>query len=314
MSTFFIKRTLSALITLWFIVTATFFAMHAVPGDPLSQEKQISPELRQQLQRRYGLDQPLYVQYGIYVKNLLRGDLGISYVQENRSVNDIIANHFPVSALLGCVALLIAVAGAVIFGQVASFYRNGWQDHTTRLLVVLFVSVPSFVLAALVQWLSVLLNESLGRQLLPVGGWGSASQLWLPALILGLGTMAYLTRLMRASLLDVAEADYINTAEARGLSPLHIFVHYRLRNAFLPILSVLGPAIATITTGGFVVELIFAIPGLGRYFVQAVQQLDYTVIMGTTVFYGAFLILMVTVVDLLYGLLDPRIRVQTNAH
>lgn len=314
MIAFLIKRALSALLTLWFIITATFFAMHAVPGDPLSQEKQISPELRQQLQQRYGLDKPLLSQYGIYLNNLMQGDLGISYVQENRSVNDIIAHHFPVSALLGTVALVIAVAGAIIFGQLASHYQNRWQDHATRVLVVLFVSVPSFVLAALLQWFSIFVNESIGRQLLPVGGWGSASQLWLPALILGVGTMAYLTRLMRASLLEVAHAEYITTAEARGLSPIHIFIHYRLRNAFLPVLSVLGPAIATITTGGFVVELIFAIPGLGRYFVQAVQQLDYTVIMGTTVFYGAFLVLMVTIVDVLYGLLDPRIRVQNDAN
>ena len=309
MLSFLIKRLLSALVTVWFIATATFFAMHSVPGDPLSQEKVLNDTVRAQLQARYGLDKPLLVQYGVYMANLAQGDLGVSFVQENRSVNDIIRHHFPVSALLGVLSLLIALAGAVVLGQLASHFKARWPDVSIRFGVVLFVSVPSFVLAAASQWFLLGLNTFSGRQILPVAGWGTLSHMWLPAFILGLGTMAFLTRLMRSALLDVNSASYLNTARAKGLSPVYIFIHYRLRNAILPVLSVLGPAIAAVTTGGFVVELIFAVPGLGRYFVQAVQQLDYTVIMGTTVFYGAFLVFMVTVVDIVYGLVDPRIRV-----
>ena len=163
--------------------------------------------------------------------------------------------------------------------------------------------------AGLGQLAVLRLNSALGVSLLPVAGWGTFSHMLMPAMVLGLGTMAYLTRLMRSSMLEVADTDYIRTARAKGLAPRRIFYRHQLRNAILPVITVLGPAIAAITTGGFVVELVFAIPGLGRYFVQAVQQLDYTVIMGTTVFYGAFLVLMVIVVDIVYGFVDPRIQV-----
>ena len=177
-------------------------------------------------------------------------------------------------------------------------------------LVILGVSVPSFVFAALGQLLLVQINDWAGLTVLPVAGWGTLRHMLVPALVLGLGTMAFLTRLMPSSMLEVVNADYIRTARAKGLSPLRIFLSHQLRNAILPVITILGPAIAAITTGGFVVELVFAIPGLGRYFVAAVQQLDYTVIMGTTVFYGAFLVFMVIVVDIAYGFVDPRIRVQ----
>jgi ABC-type dipeptide/oligopeptide/nickel transport system permease component len=213
-----------------------------------------------------------------------------------------------VSALLGIAALTIATLGAVLWGALAATYRGRWPDALIMVAVVLGVSMPSFVVAAIGQWGLLQLNLHLGVRLLPVAGWGTPAHMVLPALILGLGTMAYMTRLMRASLLEVAQADYLRTARAKGLGAWRVFYRHQLRNALLPVLTVLGPAIATVTTGGFVVELVFAIPGLGRYFVEAVQQLDYTVIMGTTVFYGAFLVLMVLLVDLVYGLVDPRIR------
>jgi ABC-type dipeptide/oligopeptide/nickel transport system permease component len=171
------------------------------------------------------------------------------------------------------------------------------------------VSVPSFVFAALGQLSLTLINKKAGFEVLPVGGWGTFSHMILPALVLGLGTMAFLTRLMRSALLEIVHQDYIRTAKAKGLPPVRIFFSHQLRNAILPVITYLGPAIATITTGGFVVESVFAIPGLGRYFVQAIQQLDYTVIMGLTVFYGAFLVFMVITVDIVYGLVDPRISV-----
>jgi len=309
MWTYLYKRLLSAAITVWFIATATFFAMHAVPGDPLGNERAVSVEIQRNLQVKYGLDQPLPQQYLRYIGNMLRGDFGISYTQQNRRVNDIIREHFPVSALLGIVALGIATLGAIVWGALAATYRDRWPDALIMLAVVLGVSVPSFVLAAMAQWGLLQLNRWLGFSVLPVAGWGTFAHVLMPATILGLGTMAYMTRLLRASLLEVAQADYLRTARAKGLSARRIFFRHQLRNAILPVITVLGPAIAAVTTGGFVVELIFAIPGLGRYFVEAVQQLDYTVIMGTTVFYGAFLVLMVLLVDIAYGLVDPRIRV-----
>ncbi|MFT3930693.1 MAG: ABC transporter permease [Spongiibacteraceae bacterium] len=306
---YIVKRLLSGALTIWFIATATFFAMHKVPGDPLSNERAVSAEIRRNLVAKYGLDQPLLTQYGIYLRNMVRGDFGISFTQQNRRVNDIIREHFPVSALLGIFALMIAITGAVIWGSLSARYRGRWPDTAIMAMVICAVSVPSFVIAAFMQWLLLALERKFGVSLLPVAGWGSWRHAILPAIVLGLGTMAYMTRLLRASLLEIAQADYLRTARAKGLSRARIFFFHRLRNALLPVITILGPTIAAITTGGFVVELVFAIPGLGRYFVEAVQQLDYTVIMGTTVFYGAFLVVMVLVVDILYGFADPRIRV-----
>ncbi|SUZ50228.1 uncharacterized protein METZ01_LOCUS3082, partial [marine metagenome] len=292
----------------WLIATATFFAMHNVPGDPLMDEKAVSPEIRKNLQAKYGLDRPLLEQYGIYLSNMIRGDFGISYAQENRSVNDIIREHFPVSAILGVLSIVFAALGGILFGALTAINRNRLPDIVIMFLVIMGISVPSFVFAALGQMTLVNVNAFLGVSILPVAGWGSVSHMIMPSLILGLGTMAFLTRLMRSSMLEIDNADYLRTAISKGLPPTRIFLRHQLRNAILPVITVLGPSIAAITTGGFVVELVFAIPGLGRYFVQAVQQSDYTVIMGTTVFYGAFLVLMVIVVDLLYGLVDPRVR------
>jgi ABC-type dipeptide/oligopeptide/nickel transport system permease component len=306
---YIVNRLLSGALTVWFIATATFFAMHAVPGNPLSNERAVSAEIHRNLVVKYGLDQPLPKQYVVYLRNMLRGDFGISFTQQNRRVNDIIREHFPVSALLGVIALLIATIGAVVWGAVSAHYRERWPDGVIMVMVICGVSVPSFVIAALAQWLLLAINRQFGIALLPVAGWGSWQQVLLPAWVLGLGTMAYMTRLLRASLLEVSQTDYLRTARAKGLSSTRIFFRHQLRNALLPVITVLGPAIAAITTGGFVIELIFAIPGLGRYFVEAVQQLDYTVIMGTTVFYGAFLVLMVLLVDIVYGFADPRIRV-----
>ncbi|HAK51933.1 MAG TPA: ABC transporter permease [Gammaproteobacteria bacterium] len=307
-----LKRSLAGVITVWFIATATFIAMHQVPGDPLLNDKAVSAEIRKNLERRYGLDKPITHQYLIFLRNMLppNPDFGISFTQQNRRVNDIIKDHFPVSAILGLLAIFFSAAGGVLFGALTAIYRNRLPDIVIMFLVILGISVPSFVFAALGQLLLVNVNSLMGYSLIPVAGWGSFTHMLMPSLVLGLGTMALLTRLMRTSMLDVVNEDYIKTARAKGLSPQRIFFKHQLRNAILPVITVLGPQIAVITTGGFIVELVFAIPGLGRYFVQAVQQLDYTVIMGTTVFYGAFLVFMVIVVDILYGFIDPRVRVQ----
>jgi ABC-type dipeptide/oligopeptide/nickel transport system permease component len=302
-----LKRLAMGLVTVYFIATATFVAVHLVPGDPLSGAKAMRPEIRANLEKKYGLDRPLVVQYGTYLGNMLRGDFGISFTQQNRSVNDIIRDHFPVSAVLGLLSLALAAGGGILLGSLAALRRGKATDRGAMFFVILAISVPSFVFAALAQYLVVLANHAAGASLLPVAGWGTLRHMVLPALVLGLGTLAFQTRLMRSALLEVVNQDYIRTAKAKGLSPLRIFLLHQLRNSILPTVTVLGPAIASITTGGFVVESVFAIPGLGRYFVQAFQQFDYTVIMGLTVFYGAFLVGMIILVDLAYGLVDPRI-------
>ncbi|MAX08610.1 ABC transporter permease [Gammaproteobacteria bacterium] len=304
------KRLLQGVVTVWFIATATFFAMHNVPGDPLLNERAGSEAIKANLESKYGLDQPLSTQYFIYLRNLSRGDFGISFTQENREVNDIIREHFPVSAILGILAIVFAATGGVLFGALTALYRNRLPDYIIMILVILGISVPSFVIAAMSQLMLVGINNMAGSTILPVAGWGTILHMLVPALVLGLGTMAYLTRLMRSSMLEIIGSDYIRTAKSKGVPPPRIFAKHQLRNAILPVVTVLGPSIAAITTGGFVVELVFAIPGLGRYFVQAVQQLDYTVIMGTTVFYGAFLVFMVILVDILYGFIDPRVRLE----
>ena len=303
-------RILSGLVTIWFIATATFLAMHAVPGDPLMNEKATTPEIRENLARKYGLDKPIVEQYVIYLGNMVQGDFGISFTQQNRKVNDIIQDHFPVSAALGILAITFAALGGILWGALTALYRNQLPDIIIMFLVILGISVPSFVFAALGQLLLVNINQWFNISFLPVAGWGTFAHMIVPSLVLGLGTMALLTRLMRSSMLEIVNEDFIRTARAKGLSPSRIFFQHQLRNAILPVVTVLGPQIAAITTGGFVVELVFAIPGLGRYFVQAVQQLDYTVIMGTTVFYGAFLVFMVILVDIIYGFIDPRMRLK----
>jgi len=302
-----LKRLAAGLVTIYFIATATFATMHLVPGDPLAGKKALVPEIRENLQRKYGLDRPLPVQYVVFLGNALRGDFGISFTQRNRTVNEIIRDHFPVSAKLGVLSLLFATIGGIAFGSVTALARGRMADQTVLFLVILAISVPSFAFAGLGQYLLVDLNRLVGFEVLPVGGWGSFRHMIVPALVLGLGTMAFFTRLMRSALLEVVHQDYVRTARGKGLSPIRIFLSHELRNAVLPLLTYLGPAIAAITTGGFVVETVFAIPGLGRYFVQAFQQLDYTVIMGLTVFYGSFLVLMVIAIDILYGIVDPRI-------
>ena len=303
------KRLVLGVLTVWFIATATFFGMHAVPGDPLSNDRSTTAQIRANLEAKYGLDKPLVTQYAIYLKNISKGDFGISFTQENRQVNDIIKEHFPISAILGILAIVFAALGGILWGALTALYRNRWPDTVIMFLVILGISVPSFVIAAISQMFLVNINALAGTSVLPVGGWGTVWHMIVPAMVLGLSTMAYLTRLMRSSMLEIVNTDYIRTAQSKGLPKTRIFSRHQLRNAILPVVTVLGPAIAGITTGGFVVEIVFAIPGLGRYFVEAIQQLDYTVIMGTTVFYGAFLVFMVILVDLLYGWIDPRVRI-----
>ena len=310
MAWYTVKRLIQGIITVWFIATATFWAMHEVPGDPFIGEKAVSPEVEANLKARWGLDKPPLEQYRIFMTNMLQGDFGISFAQESRSVNDIILERFPVSAILGILAIVFAGLGGVLYGALTALYRNQWPDVLIILLVIIGISVPSFVFASVGQLILVVINQILGFNVLPVAGWGDISHMLVPALVLGLGTMAFLTRLMRSSMLEIVSADFIRTARSKGVPAAQVFSRHQLRNAVLPVITVLGPSVASITTGGFVVENIFGIPGLGQSFVLAVQQSDYGVIMGTTVFYGAFLVLMVIIVDLLYAWIDPRVRLE----
>ena len=218
-----VKRLLQGVVTIWFIATATFAAMHAVPGDPLTGERATTEEIRQNLEARYGLDRPLLDQYFIYMGNLLKGDFGISFTQQNRSVNDIIREHFPVSATLGILSIVFAGLGGILWGALTALYRQRLPDVAIMFLVILAISVPSFVVAALGQLSLVIMNTTLGFSVLPVAGWGTLSHMLVPSIVLGLGTMAFLTRLMRSSMLEIVNSDFIRTARAKGLPPARVF-------------------------------------------------------------------------------------------
>jgi oligopeptide transport system permease protein len=293
-----------AVVTIFVVATATFFLMHAVPGDPIRQEKAVSETIRQNLEEKYGLNKPLFEQYTTYMSNMFfRADFGISFKQANRPVNNIIADHFLPSATLGVMALFGALVFGIILGIFAALNRNGLPDMISMGIAVLGVSIPSFCLAYFVQqifamWLKVL----------PVGGWGSFAETILPAMSLGMIVMAAMGRFMRSSMLDVIQQDYIKTAKAKGLSRLQIILKHQIRNAVLPVMVYFGPLFAAITTGSFVIESIFGIPGLGQFFVSAVNELDYTVIMGLTVFYAGFTVAIILINDLLLAVVDPRIR------
>lgn len=289
-------------VTMWVLVSLTFVVMHAIPGDPFLSEKN-TEVVRAQLRAKYGLNQPLYKQYYIYLKNVLKGDLGVSMQYRQRTVNDVIKEGFPVSASLGIRALVWSVLAGLSFGVIAAVHHNRAGDYTAMVLAVIGVSVPSFVIGTLLQYLI-----SVKWGVLPVAGWGDWKRSILPSFSLGLGVMAVQARLMRASMLDVLSQDYIKTARAKGLSALQVIWRHTLRNAILPSVTVLGVTVVNIITGTLVVEQVFAIPGLGRFYVQSIVNADYTMILGTTIFYGALLVVALFVVDLLYGLVDPRIR------
>jgi oligopeptide transport system permease protein len=301
---YILKRGLISLITIWVLITISFFLIRLVPGDPFLSER-ITPEIKANMMRFYGLDQPLHKQYVRYLGHLiLDGDMGQSLRYKARSVNDVIADNFPVSADLGLRALAFATIAGIALGVVAALNHNRGWDRFSILLAVIGISIPNFIIAGLIQWL-------FGVELkwLPVATYKTFAHTIMPAFALGLATLANLARFMRTSMLEVVGQDYIKTAKAKGLSPVEITTKHQIRNALLPIVTILGPVTATLLTGGFVVETVFAIPGLGQYFVRSMQNLDYPMILGTTIFYGSFLIIMNFVVDIVYGLIDPRIRV-----
>jgi oligopeptide transport system permease protein len=306
--TLYILKKLGFLVfSLFLVASLTFFLIQVIPGDPFTQDKAIPEEILKALQRHYGLDDPWYVQYGRYLKGIITWDLGPSFKYQGRTVNEIIKDGFPVSLTLGLEALFFAISFGVVLGSIASLKRTKWQDHAAMFLAVFGISVPSFILATFMQYLFAMQLD-----ILPVARWGSVSQSILPALSLAALPTAYITRLTRANMVEVLEQDYIQTARSKGLSSFQIVFWHALRNALLPVITYLGPLTAAILTGSFVIEKIFGIPGLGQWFVMSVTNRDYTVIMGSTVFYSALLMLSVLFVDIMYGWIDPRIKKRGN--
>lgn len=306
---YILKRLGYAVITIFVLMGLTFTMMHSLPGDPFVNEKATSESVKQAQREKYGLDKPLPEQFVIYVSQVLQGDFGISY-KTNRPVSRIIAESFSASCELGIRAIIIAVVFGIGVGAYAAVRHGKWGDTIAMLIAVIGVSVPSFIVAALLQYfLALKMGQTVGINIFPVTGWSTEASKWLPAIALSFGTMATISRLMRTSMLDVLASDYIKTARAKGLSEFTIIRKHALRNACMPVITVLGPTIAALLTGAFVVEKVYAIPGMGKFFVNAITQQDYNLIAGTTLFYGIFLILAVLVVDILYGIIDPRINI-----
>ncbi|MHC1760681.1 MAG: ABC transporter permease [Negativicutes bacterium] len=299
-----VGRFLSMLLVLWVIVTATFVLMHAIPGGPFTAEKALPDAVLKNIEARYHLNDPLPKQYMDYLGNLLRGDLGPSFKYESRTVNEIIAESFPVSAELGLVAVSLSVLIGIPAGMAGALHHNRWPDHLVMLLATFGISVPSFILATVLIYIF-----ALWLNLLPAAMWGSPEFVVLPAIALAGMPTAFIARLTRSSMLEVLTQDYIRTARSKGLPQLTILCRHALKNALLPVATYLGPMIAAIFTGSFVIESIFAIPGLGRHFVTSIYNRDYTVILGITIFYSAILVFMNFLVDLTYVWLDPRIKI-----
>ncbi|MDU2063489.1 MAG: ABC transporter permease [Sporomusaceae bacterium] len=303
MLSYLTQRLFSALLVLFAIITITFFLMHAIPGGPFTAEKNVPPAVLKNLETHYHLQDPLYKQYGDYLTSLLYFDLGPSFKYEGRLVSDLIAEGFPVSFELGMLALALALAIGIPAGSLAALRQNSWPDYVSVFFTTLGMSIPGFVLATLLVYVF-----SLQLNWLPVALWEGPSYVILPTIALAAYPAAAIARLTRASMLEVLTQDYIKTAKAKGLPERTILYKHALKNALIPVLTFLGPLTASILTGSFIVETIFAIPGLGKHFITSIYNRDYTVIMGITVFYSLLVILLNLVVDLLYPLIDPRIQ------
>ena len=307
MAIYLAKRLLGACIVLWAVITITFGLMHAIPGGPFTQEKKLPPAVMATVEARYHLDEPLWNQYVDYVRHAAVLDLGPSYKYPGKTVNDIIAETLPVSAELGLISLFLAIGAGVLAGMAAAWYKNTWVDYGMMIGATLGVSVPSFIFAAVLIQLF-----AFTWPVLPAALWKGPAYVILPALALAAQPTAFIMRLTRSSLVDALGQDYIRTARSRGIGPWSLLYRHALRNALLPVVSDIGPLAAALMTGSFIVETIFAIPGLGRHFVTSIYNRDYTVILGITIFYSFLIMMMNLLVDLIYPLLDPRITVDSR--
>ena len=303
MAKYIFKRLILTFVTLFFIILLTFALMHAVPGGPFTPVRPLPPAVVAALEERYNLNAPLHVQFFDYVGGLLRFDLGPSIQFSGRTVNELIVSGAPYSLRLGFVTMIFVLLAAVPMGILAALKNNKWQDMLLMALATMGVTIPSFVLASFLIYVF-----SFRLDLTPTFGLYNWNSYILPVIALGGFSLSFLARLMRSSLLEVMGQDYIRTARAKGISEVRVIVKHALRNAMIPMVTVLGPTVAALMSGSFVIERIFAIPGMGGHFVTGIANRDYTTIMGMNIFYATFLLVMVFIVDLFYCLIDPRIK------
>ena len=300
---FAIKRLLGAVPTLLVLIALAFFLIKVAPGGPFDTDRQLPPEIEANLKAAYHLDEPLYSQFSLYLSGLLKGDFGPSFQYRDHTVTELIAAGFPVSLRLGGLAMLLAFCVGVTVGTIAALKQNAFTDHAVMAAAMTGVSIPNFVMAPL-----LVLLFAVTLKWLPAGGLGDWRNLVLPVITLALPQIAYIARLTRGSMIEVLRADFIRTARAQGLPQRTVIVRHALKPALLPVISYLGPATAAIITGSVVIEQIFGVPGLGRFFVQGALNRDYTLVMGVVVFYGVLIIVFNLIVDLVYARLDPRVR------
>lgn len=300
---YIIKRVIAALLTLFLLVTAVFFLVRLIPGEPFTNPK-LTPAVRENLEHYYGFDKPLIEQYGQYIKNLFQGNFGYSMKYTNKTVNYIIGQTFPFSADLGLRALCTAITFGLVLGVVAARNRGNGIDFICVLVAILGTSIPDFIMGALLQYFF-----GIKWGLLPVAKYEGFVYTILPTLALSFYTLTSVSRIMRSSMLEVTSQDYIKTARSKGISEFRVTWKHQIRNAIMPVLTVLGPTVAAVLTGTFVIEAMYAIPGMGKYYVESTINNDYSMVLGMTLFYGMFLVFCNLVVDLLYGLVDPRVRV-----
>ncbi|MFO8058646.1 MAG: ABC transporter permease [bacterium] len=305
MTRFLAGRILSSLLVIFVVATLTFFIMHNVPGGPFDKEKSFPPEIKANIEAKYHLNEPVWKQYQYYMADLLHGDLGPSFKYRNRRVQDILADTLPVSAQLGVLALLIAVVLGVSAGIVSAVWRDSVFDRLSIFGASLGIALPSFVLGAF-----LIFAFAYQLKFLPPALWESPRHMVLPAITLGLAPASYLARLTRSSMLEVLEKDYVRTARAKGLSGARVILKHVLRNSLGPVVTVVGPLVAMLITGSFIVEKIFSVPGMGRFFITAVTNRDYPLIMGVTLVYTTLIVFMNFVVDIVYTFLDPRVRLE----
>jgi hypothetical protein len=313
---FLVKRIIASFITLLLIITITFVLLHKLPGDPFQGEKAIPPQIKANLMAKYNLDKPLSTQYKTYLEQLSKADLGLSMKERGRSVNSVIKESFPVSADLGIRAILFGLIVGIPLGILSALFRNKLIDRLSMIIAVIGISVPSFIIAGLLQLYAVNIHKEIliNKLHLPLGrilltGWDSPAKKILPVIALGLFIVAEIARLTRSKMIEIMEQDYIKLAIAKGVSPFKIVMTHALRNALLPIITIISPTIAGVLTGSFVIETMFGIPGLGKYYIGSIIDRDYTMVLGVTVFYAAFLILMMIIMDLVYALVDPKIKI-----
>lgn len=301
--TFILRRILWAIPVLWVVATLTFFIMHIVPGGPFDREKKLPPEIKANVEAKYHLDQPLHRQYLLYMKGLIQGDLGPSYKYLGRNVNDVIGDTLPVSIQLGLLALGIAILFGLIAGMISSLTAHTLWDRFSMFLATAGISTPNFVLGALLVYLF-----SHRYPLFPPALWEDFRHVVLPAVTLGLAPAAYIARLSRSSILETNRQDYVRTARSKGLSEGVILFRHILKNALSPVVTILGPLTAALVTGSFVVEFIFSVPGMGKFFITAVTNRDYPLIMGVTLIYAVLIVVANLLVDIFYTFIDPRVK------